>query len=110
MRNTFLFTMIICIPISIRVNTSIHHTTTHMYHLDSTSSRMSKLTHELVKYMHVRSYVPQVNMAGDLGGFFMLSSLFLLVKISKHLRTKKSTFYYWAVKCGTAKNGSIMHV
>ena len=30
MRNTFLFTMIIYIPISIRVNTSIPHTTTRM--------------------------------------------------------------------------------
>ena len=49
-----------------------------------------------------------VNMAGALDVFFfMLSllSLFFLVNISKHLRIKGSTFYSWAVKRGTAKNG-----
>ena len=46
-------------------------------------------------------------MGGDLDDFFKLSPIFLffLVKISKHLRTKGSTFYSWAVKRGTAKNG-----
>ena len=48
-----------------------------------------------------------------LGRFFVLSPIFIFLgkklNISKHLRTKGSTFYSWTIKRCTAKNRLTMH-
>ena len=76
---------------------------------------MCKLIHELIKCVHIRSHVPHANVflstwqvTWTIFSCYLLC-LFFLVKISKHLCKKGSTFYSWAVKHGTTKNGLTMH-